>query len=355
MTNSLSDLWFDSKNHYENYYITPRGAEVVNKNLKAITPLRSFSIKPRTIEEKEYWKAHELKYWLLYYAAPCLTGTMKSIYLKHFTLLSEATFIFLKSKITPSDYEKASKNLLKFTKDFQNHYGPENMMSNVHLLEHLPKCVKDCGAMWCYSNFGFESNNGSLVKNVNGTTDVEHQIATKYSLNNSLAGLKKKMETTFNYIDRMDSMRVKKSRKIGQITIFGSPHKHKLDVTQKQKLLTTCDHTMAYYKFFYGNDVYYSSTYERAEQTNDTVVLLKNGQIGQIRLIFIDKECVYVLLKILSVEAVDQFPSHIKKVCRNVVEGFLVVPAEDILLKLLLISTVKENYLSELPNQFEGD
>lgn len=351
----LSDLWFDSKRHRENYYITPRGIEVVNKNLKAITPLASFSIKPRSIDEKEFWKAHELKYWLLYYGVPCLTGTMKSVYLKHFTLLSEATFIFLKSKISPSDYEKATKNLLQFTKEFQNHYGVENMMSVVHLLEHLPQCVKDCGPMWCYSNFNFESNNGSLVKHVNGTTDVEHQIASKYALNNSLASLKKKMETTFNYIDRMKSMRVKKSHKIGQITIFGSPHKHKLNVTEKQYLLTNCDHVMACYKFFYGNDVYYSVTYERAVQTDDTMVLLKNGQIGQIRLIFVDKECVYVLLKILSVESVDQFPSHIQKVCRNVVETFLVVPAENILLKLLLISTVKESYLSELPNQFEGD
>lgn len=212
-------LWFDSKNHREKYYITPLRTAVVNKNIKAIKPLKTFSISPRPIEEREFWKAHEYKYWLLFYAVPCLTCTLKPIYLNHLTLLSEAIFIFLKSKITPSDYLKASNNLCKYVKDFQNLYGEENMMHNVHLLEHLPKCVKDCGPIWAYSNFNFESNNGSLVKHVHGTTDVEHQIASKYAFNNALGCLKKVSEPTFNYIDRMKNLRVKKSEKIGQFQI----------------------------------------------------------------------------------------------------------------------------------------
>lgn len=194
--------------------------EAVNKNLKNITPFKSFSIKPRSIEEKEYWKAHELKYWLLYYALPCLSGVSKPMYLNHLTLLSEAIFIFLKSEITTKEYEKASKNLNKFVDDFQKIYGEENMVHNVHLLKHLAKCVQDCGPLWAYSNFNFESNNGSLVKHVHGTTDVEHQIASKYAFNTSLDRLKRLCESTsstFNYIDRMKSVRVQKCEKIGKI------------------------------------------------------------------------------------------------------------------------------------------
>lgn len=218
----LLDLWFDSKNHREKYYITPRGMEAVNKNLKNITPFKSFSIKPRSIEEKEYWKAHELKYWLLYYAVPCLSGLLKPMYLNHLTLLSEGIFIFLKSEITTKEYEKASKNLNKFVDDFQKIYGEEHMVNNVHLLKNLPKCVENCGPLWAYSNFNFESNNGTLVKHVHGTTDVEHQIASKYAFNNSLDRLKKLCESTsstFNYIDRMKRVRVQKCEKIGKIRL----------------------------------------------------------------------------------------------------------------------------------------
>lgn len=159
----LLDKWFNSKHHREQYYISPRGTEVVNKNIKAIKPLKTFSISPRTIEEREFWKAHEHKYWLLFYAVPCLTGTMKSIYLNHFKLLSEAIFIFIKTKITSSDYLKASNNLYKFVVEFQKFYSEENMNYCVHLLQHFPKCVKDCGPLWAYSNFNFESNSSNML------------------------------------------------------------------------------------------------------------------------------------------------------------------------------------------------
>lgn len=215
MTDLLQSKWFDSKNHRESYYITPRGTDVVNKNIKTIKPFKTFSITPRPIEDREFWKAHELKYWLLFYSVPCLTGTLKPMYTNHLTLLSEAIFIFLKAKITQSDYTKASNNLDKFVKQFQQFYGEDSMNSVVHLLEHFPKCIKDCGPAWAYSNFNFESNNGSLIKHVHGTTDVEQQIASKYAFNNALVDAKKISESTFNFIDRMKSMRVKRSEKIG--------------------------------------------------------------------------------------------------------------------------------------------
>lgn len=215
MTKLKLNLWFDSNNNREKYYITPRGTSVVSVDLISITPLTTFPIKPREIQDRDHWKAHEFKYWLLFYGTPCLQGTLKSVYWNHFNLLSEAIFIFLQTKITQSDYQKASTNLDKYLKEFQNLYGEANMVHNAHLLEHLPNTVAHCGPLWAYSNFPLESNNGSLVKDVNGTTDVEHQIASKYNFNNALASLRNKNETTFNFIDRMKSMRLKKSKKIG--------------------------------------------------------------------------------------------------------------------------------------------
>lgn len=355
MTKLVTDLWFDSKNHREPYYVTPRSQVFVERNINAITPLRTFSIKPRPVADENWWKAHEYKYWLLYYAVPCLNGILKQTYLDHFALFSEAIFIFLKTSISLSEYQKATKKLLKFHDDFEKLYGQQNMMHNVHLLKHIPKCVQDCGLMWAYSNFNFESNNGSLVKHVKGTTDVEHQISTKYAFNNVLASLKNVSNTTFNYIERCRSMRVKKSLKVGPITLFGSPHKHRLDANQKTILRRDSDYILAYYKFFYINNVYLSSTYKRAEQTNDTIVILKDKRIGVISLIFRDDEKVSILLKLLHVEPVPKFPVHIKKLCVNVEDEFVTVDAEEIIQKLLLISTRNVNYLSELPNQFEGD
>lgn len=147
--------------------------------------------------------------------------------------------------------------------------------------------------------------------------------------------------------------------KIGEITIFGSPHKYKLNSSQKIILNKDSDYILAYFKFFYGNDVYFSSTYKRAEQTNDTMVLLKDERIGQIRLIFQEETTVFVLLKIFKIESVPLFPKHFKKICNKIDDEeddeFAKVSAEQVFKKLLLISTVNGNYLSELPNHFEGD
>lgn len=355
VTGLVTDLWFDSKNHRQSYYVTPRSQELVEKNISKITPITTFSNKPRPVADKNWWKAHEYKNWLLYYAVPCLKGIMKQTYLDHFTLFSEAIFIFLKARIGPLHFKIATKKLMKFHDDFEKLYGEEYMMHNVHLLRHIPKCVKDCGPLWAYSNFNFESNNGSLVKQVKGTTDVELQVSTKYAFNNVLTNLRNLSPTTTEFIDRCRSMKVKKSKKLGQITLFGSPHKHTLNANHRNVLLQDSDYVMCYYKFFFKNNIYFSSTYLRAKQTNDTVVMLNDKRVGTISLIF---ECggkVSLLIKILHVEQVQNFPTHIRKIRPDATDHVVKVSAEEISQKLLLITTAKEQYISELPNQYEGD
>lgn len=236
----LCDLWFDSENHFENYYVTPRGKNLVDKNIKRMQPPRFFSRQPRVIDEKPFWKANEFRNWLLYYAVPCLKNSLQEKYLRHFSLLSEAIFLFLKTEITPADFTTAAKDLKEFVDQFESCYGKSNMMYNVHLLEHLPKCVTDCGPLWAYSNFNFESSNGFLVKNVKGTTNVEHQLAEKYFLNNALSDFKRKTtnENTRCYFEKRCSKRIKNFKKIGDITLFGKPRKHNLNSIPTMKYIT---------------------------------------------------------------------------------------------------------------------
>ncbi len=148
---------------------------------------------------------------------------------------------------------------------------------------------------------------------------------------------------------------MKQHLKIGQVTLFGSPHKHKLNSTEKSLLQRNSEYIMAHHKFFYGNDIFFSVTYQKAEQTDDTVVILKDQRIGIISLIFIETGSVCLLLQIIEVERVPNFPSHIKKICKSTVDSFENVQAEDILRKLLIISTMNERFITELPNQYEGD
>lgn len=138
-------------------------------------------------------------------------------------MFSESIYIFLQTSISSEEFKKAGDSLLLFVQKFEILYGIENMVYNVHLLKHLQESVKNCGPLWAYSNFCFESNNGVLSSYVNGTTDVEKQIIWKYLLSMSLQT--KKLDSIAVSIFRRDisaKKRLVKSKKIGSITLLGS-------------------------------------------------------------------------------------------------------------------------------------
>lgn len=282
-SNAMLDLWIDSKNHAYDYYITPRQKVIVERRISFIAPLTNFTRKPRSIEDRQFWKANEHKYWLLFYAVPCLRGILPDKYLLHFSLLSEAIFILTKTNISASDFEKASANLRKFIIQYQEYYGIENMVYNVHLLSHLADCVKNCGPLWAYSNFNFEDNNGELASYVQGTTDVEKQILSKIFYDGIILDFSSRSLVLSKYLDHINNTNVKISEKCGTITLFGKPLVHKC--FEHEKVIVNEDTLGVYKKFFYEGDIFYSAS-KKSKQTNDAIVKLRDGSFGEIQLIF---------------------------------------------------------------------
>lgn len=353
VTELLLDLWFDSCNHFEDYYITPRGVETINRNIECIKPLKSFTKNPRPIDDRAFWKGNELHKWLLFYGIPCLKGILKEKYLQHFALLSESVYILLKVCISSYDIEKVQTNLKTFVINFEKYYGLNKMVYNVHLLTHLVKNVVKCGPLWAYSTLNFESNNGVLIRNVNGTTDVEHQILSKYLYSNVLNNLKDKSEKTVQYIDKMSNNRVRNSKKRDNITLLGLAHKQEL--LPAQEAILHRKSIEAYMKFFHLDDIFYSTFYKRAKQTNDTVVCLNDGRFGEIVVIFENSDNqVSVLVKLLYVENVPGL-IHMKRIDQTQICTYTTVLANEVKEKCLIINSVKESYVSTLPNRFESD
>ncbi|EJY58062.1 AAEL017442-PA [Aedes aegypti] len=56
------------------------------------------------------------------------------------------------------------------------------MKYNVHLLLHIPACVKNFGPLWAFSLFCFEDMNGVLKKYIKGPKQPVLQIANRYIL-----------------------------------------------------------------------------------------------------------------------------------------------------------------------------
>ncbi len=65
---------------------------------------------PRSLEKSgKYWKASELKAWLLYYGIPTLFELLHVDYLLHLSLLVKSIHLLLNSEISSTDLEIAEK------------------------------------------------------------------------------------------------------------------------------------------------------------------------------------------------------------------------------------------------------
>lgn len=168
-------------------------------------------------------------------------------------------------------------------------------------------------------------------------------------MNNS----KNKSEEVIQYMDETSNTRVRVSKKLGNITLLGASHRQ--DLLPAEQVIPAQKSVVAYNKFFYLNDVFYSAFYKRAKQTNDTVICLNDGRFGQIGVKYENAEnVVYILLKIIFVEAIPG-PSHLKRIIQTQVDTYVTAQAEEIKEKCLVISTSTESYISKLPNRFESD
>ncbi|EEC09571.1 PrC protein, putative, partial [Ixodes scapularis] len=135
---------------------------------------------PRSLLDRQYWKASEWRGWLLHYAVPCLTGILPQRYLDHLCLLVNSVYLLLKETVVNRDIATASDQLTEFVVVVQSLYGAQAMTFNVHQLLHLAKSVQKLGPLWSHSTFIFESGNGQLLKLVSGSNGVPLQILERF-------------------------------------------------------------------------------------------------------------------------------------------------------------------------------
>lgn len=179
VTKKLFGLWLDSKNHNEKFYIHPKHQAILSSRIKNIRPTFEITRKPRSISDRDNFKANEYRSLLLYYTRHSLYGLLSARYIDHFQLLSSATYTLLLEKISLDDISMAECKLEQFADEFEDLYGSKNVTLNIHLLRHIGTSVRNLGPLWSQSAFGFETNNGVLVKTT-AKKCILHNITWKY-------------------------------------------------------------------------------------------------------------------------------------------------------------------------------
>lgn len=136
-----------------------------------------FARKPRSIEEKNRWKATELRQFLLY------TGSvvLHDVVYNNFMLLSVAISILIDPTLCSVMCEYAKVLLVAFVEHFMKLYGKEYVVYNVHGLVHLADDVKCHGPLDNISAFPFENYLGPLNRLVRRPCHPVAQIVRRIS------------------------------------------------------------------------------------------------------------------------------------------------------------------------------
>ena len=186
----MVELWFDTRNHDESYYIG-RKSKLVDERLQLISPPSEIHRSPRSISQRHFWKASEWRAFIFYSLIALHGPILPSRFSSHYFLFVYGVYTLLGDSISSSAICLAELCLTKFVIKLEELYGLSSCKFNVHCLTHLPHCVKDCGPLWATSAFTFESHNHVLMNMFNGTQCVPQQIVDTFLLKAKVASLTK--------------------------------------------------------------------------------------------------------------------------------------------------------------------
>ena len=177
VTKTLLQKWFSTTNSKKPYFIG-KYIHKISDRLSGIHPPDFVERLPRDLEKHyHHFKATELQNWLLFYGPVCLRGYLPDKYYHHFVSFSEAIHILLGDHISEEDLQRAEQLLDSFYMHFSEYYGAGSCGLNVHNIgAHLVFYTRLWGPLHCWSCFGFEDNNATILKAVHGTGDVTKQI-----------------------------------------------------------------------------------------------------------------------------------------------------------------------------------
>lgn len=360
----IAELWFDSSNHGKKFYIGLRH-KIIDEKMSTIKPPIGISRKPRSITERHMWKASEWRTWLFFYSLPCLYNTLPQLYLEHFCLLAESIYTLSKETISTEELFVTDRNISEFVKLFQHYYGKINMVYNVHLLLHLPKCVLRLGPLWGYSNFCFENNNGVLMKYVRGKTDVSQQIVSKYCLNQFLHNTIVQNQTVTEYFDKISRKRkFLKSSVDANVNLIGKAKPYLLNEYEKTLFpLINGNVIHVYDRVIYKRELFHSSRYCKHLKSDDSTIQLKSGKTVELKYIFLKEDEVFIMVskkfaKSVSNEFINKL-SHIVSYDTTIYyaadERLEIFSINEINSKKFLIKLQSYVFDSEFPNNFDKD
>lgn len=365
---ALANLWFESSNHTQPFYIGLQINEV-DKRLKALKPPSNISRLHRPISDRCHWKANEWRNWVLFYSLPCLKSVLPPKYFNHFALFVTCIFFFLKDSITHHELDEYNELMQQFVQEYETLYGEINMTINVHLLSHLGMHISLWGPLWVYSAFTFESGNGTLVNLVKGTRGVASQIVLKYLQIKSIPVCIRNYtvkENTLDYCDNILSFSRNKTATVSNnVILLGKPSLKNFDEEENELIIAnkmSKSNKEVFNTVIINKIKFHCTLYDKPKKSNDCVAISNCGLYVTIKRILQHSGQVFLIVReikttqrsILGSLSATKAPHLL--VCSEVVYGPMrIVLASSVNKKCILVVVNENHYLVNFPNLFEKD
>lgn len=315
-----------------------------NKRVLSLKPPTRINHKPRSILERSFYTANEYRSLLWYYLKFALRGLLDYKLIKHFDLLSNATYKLSQTRLTKSEIVQAGALLNQFADEFEVNYGKNSVTTNLHALRHYADVVINTGPTWCHSLFTFESNMGPIKGSFCGNVDVVEQIAFNYCMRNS----------SEQYLTG-EGIRDKDSRILRpKLRVCATPISNILNNFGICCSSSSGEYSIGYEMKFKTQVL--KSVNSCSTKSVDFFVEMKDGTFGIIEFFVIDKGIDYLLLR--KYEEICSH-HHLKQVRRAVSMDYAVAKCDQIKEKLIFLKfeyskVAYIEIMTKEPNFYEG-
>lgn len=349
---SMLDIWMGKKRlQYEENEtfkfkaMNPQQRFELNRRIISLKPPIRINHKPRSILDRSFFTANEYRALLWFYMRFALKGLLEHRLIKHFELLSNATYILSKNRVKLSEVKAAGDMLNRFTDEFQYYYGRNSVTINVHLLRHYSEVVMNCGPLWCHSLFSFETNIGVLKGSFCSTVDVVEQIARNYCI-------KKSNE---NVCSKVDHEEEKKTARILREKLAILPAKFDDILVRSGLRKQPSEFYKIGYEMKWKNQVL-KSVASYVTKSIDFFVELNNGLVGAIEFFINYGNTEHVVIR--KYEKMDESHNHLKQIQRT--DECAVFNCKEIRHKLIYLqynysSISCAEFITIEPNPYEGN
>lgn len=354
MAKQLAFFWLDSSKHKCAFYIGLKIKDV-DRRIQLIKLPKTIKRNPRSIVERNTWKANEWRSYLLYYSIGIFYKILPTNILRHYGKFISALWTFLGDCINPIDIDKMDQQLIEFVKFYQVAYGKKHMTYNLHTLLHLAQCVRDLGPLWSYSNFPFENNNGKLEGFVKSPKGVIQQILNKYTWNRYLG--QPHFSQYVNEYKKKIYQPTTTSLEINRV--LGSCKKINKNVMGMEFLenFNDLDIVFSFNRMVHEHVEYTTKSYSSNIKSNDSVVQLIDHCYGEIVYILKNGMEIFVILDIFNViknHELSKICPHIT-VIDNTKLTRKMIPVKDILHKCVFIDLDIVKYVTKYIDFLDKD